>query len=102
MNILPVGAVVAEDDEEVESSVCEVLSGGQWLVENVGGDEVDKNVGGGLLLLLRQSDDTLRVKHVGGGLRIDGLQRPHFQGAHVALHVGVWLQLLRDAVRLNK
>ena len=37
----------------------------------MGGDEVDKNVGGGLLLLLRQSDDTLRVKHVGGGLRID-------------------------------
>ena len=68
----------------------------------MGGDEVDKNVGGGLLLLLRQSDDTLRVKHVGGGLRIDGLQRPHFQGEHVALHVGVWLQLLRDAVRLNK
>ena len=68
----------------------------------MGGDEVDKNVGGGLLLLLlRQSDDTLRVKHVGGGLRIDGLQRPHFQGEHVALHVGVWLQLLRDAVRLN-
>ena len=30
MNILPVGVVVAEDDEEVESSVCEVLSGGQW------------------------------------------------------------------------
>ena len=30
MNILPVGAVVAEDDEEVESSVCEVSSGGQW------------------------------------------------------------------------
>ena len=30
MNFLPVGAVVAEDDEEVESSVCEVLSGGQW------------------------------------------------------------------------
>ena len=30
MNILPVGAVVAEDDEEVESSVCEVLSVGQW------------------------------------------------------------------------
>lgn len=30
INILPVGAVVAEDDEEVESSVCEVLSGGQW------------------------------------------------------------------------
>ena len=27
---LPVDAVVAEDDEEVESSVCEVLSGGQW------------------------------------------------------------------------
>jgi hypothetical protein len=25
-----VGVVVAEDDEEVESSVCEVLSGGQW------------------------------------------------------------------------
>ena len=71
-------------------------------MENVGGDEVDKNVGGGLLLLLRQSDDTLRVKHVGGGLRIDGLQRPHFQGEHVALHVGVWLQLLRDAVRLNR
>ena len=71
-------------------------------MENVGGDEVDKNVGGGLLLLLRQSDDTLRVKHVGGGLRIDGLQRPHFQGEHVALHVGVWLQLLRDAVRLNE
>ena len=71
-------------------------------MENAGGDEVDKNEGGGLLLLWRQSDDTLRVKHVGGGLRIDGLQRPHFQGEHVALHVGVWLQLLRDAVRLNR
>lgn len=47
-----VGVVVAEDDEEVGSSVCEVLSVGQWLVENAGGDEVDKNVGGGLLLLL--------------------------------------------------
>ena len=30
MNILPVGVVVAEGDEVVESSVCEVLSGGQW------------------------------------------------------------------------
>ena len=30
MIFLPVGAVVAEDDEEVESSVCEVLSVGQW------------------------------------------------------------------------
>jgi hypothetical protein len=71
-------------------------------VENVGGDEVDKVFDGELLLLLRQSDDTLRVKHVGGGLKIDGLQRPHFQGEHVALHVGVWLQLLRDAVRLEQ
>ena len=30
MVVLPVGVVAAEDDEEVESSVCEVLSGGQW------------------------------------------------------------------------
>ena len=30
MNFLPAGVVVAEDDEEVGSSVCEVLSVGQW------------------------------------------------------------------------
>ena len=43
--VLVVAVVGVVGDEEVESSDCGVLSGGQLLVGSVGVDEEDTNVG---------------------------------------------------------
>ena len=65
----------------------------------MGGDVEGKNVGG--VLLMRQDDDTLHAKLVGGDLRIDGLLQ-HLQKLHVAWHVVGLLQLqLHDVARLK-